>query len=108
MRFFVPYAEGPADAERFWRAMHAPRGPIRPPHHQPAHPRARDRSRSDRGRRRHAEARLSGCRAGNLESADIDRLLPERSRRIFTHIHGELDPPFPMRLDHEWRVADFD
>ncbi|HEV2746622.1 MAG TPA: hypothetical protein VGW34_04915 [Allosphingosinicella sp.] len=105
MKFFVPYASGAADAERFWRAMHA---------------RLADEYGLSTTRRRilALETDCGAIEVGDgtpkhdyedvvmaiLESAYLDRMY-----FVFTHVHGELeDPPYPMRLDDKWRVVDFD
>jgi hypothetical protein len=105
MKFFVPYAAGPADAERFWAAMRA---------------RLADEYGLSTTRRRilALETDRGAIEIGDgtpshdyedvvlaiLECAAIDRLY-----FVFTHIHDELeDPPCPLSLDDKWRVVDFD
>lgn len=105
MKLFVPYAAGPADADRFWTGMRA---------HL-----ASEYGLSTTGRRILAlETDRGAVEVGDgapkhdyedvvmaiLECADIDRMY-----FVFTHIHDELeDPPCPMSLDDKWRVVDFD
>jgi hypothetical protein len=105
MNFFVPYAAGKADGERFWAAMRARL--------------ADEYGLATTNRRIHAlETDRGAIEIGDgtptadyedvvmaiLESADLERMF-----FVFTHEHGELhDPPFPLSLDDTWRVVEFD
>lgn len=105
MKFFVPKADGPADAERFWAAM---RARMKEEYGLPT-----------TGRRIFALARDDGAvEVGDgtpqsdyedvvlaiLECAALDNMY-----FVFTEIGDELeDPPYPLSLDESWRVVDFD
>jgi len=105
MRFFVPYAAGPADAERFWAAM---RARLADEYGVPTTGRRIFALETDRGavevgdgtpRHDHEDVVMA-----ILECASIDRMY-----FVFTHVHDELeDPPFPLSLDDKWRIVKFD
>src|SRR4051812_2050157 len=105
MKFFVPYAAGPADAERFWVAMRA---------------RMKDEyGLPTTGRRIFALATdIGAIEVGDgtprsdyedvvmaiLECKALDNMY-----FVFTEIDDELeDPPYPLSLDESWRVVDFE
>ena len=105
MKFFVPSAAGPADAERFWSAM---RARMKEEYGLPT-----------TGRRIFALATDCGAvEVGDgtphndyedvvlaiLECAALDNMY-----FVFTEIDDELeDPPHPFSLDETWRVLDFE
>lgn len=105
MKFFVPFAAGPTDAERFWAAM---RARMAREYDLPTTNRRIFALETDRGAVEVGDGTPSGEYKDKvlaiLECADFDDLY-----FVFTHIHGELeDPPYPMGLDEEWRVVDFE
>lgn len=105
MNFFVPYAAGRDDAERFWAAMR-----LRVAEHYGL---------TTTGRRIHAlDTDRGAIEVGDgtpsadyedvvlaiLECAEMDRMF-----FVFTHMDGELkDPPYAVSLNDEWRVVEFD
>lgn len=105
MKFFVPYAASPADAERFWAMM---RTHLADEYGLPATRRRIFALATDNG----AIAVGDGTPTADyedvvmaiLECAEIDDFY-----FVVTCQHDELqDPPYPLCLDDEWRVVEFD
>lgn len=105
MKFFVPYAAGRADAERFWAAM---RARMKKEYGLPT-----------TGRRIFALAREDGAvevgdgtPSGDYEDVVLAILECEALDNmyfVFTEIDDELeDPPYSLSLDESWRVVDFE
>lgn len=105
MNLFVPFAETPADAERFRAAIRSRL--------------ADEYGLATTGRRIRALATDNGAiEVGDgtpsmdyrdvvmaiLESADFEDMY-----FVATHLHGELrDPPYPVSLGPGWRVVEFE
>lgn len=105
MKFFVPFADGRADAERFWAAARARM--------------ADEYGLPTSGRRIFALATDTGAVEvgdGTPQSDYEDVVMAilecealDNMYFVFTHIHDELeDPPYPLTLDESWRVVEFD
>ena len=104
MKFFVPYAAGPSDAERFWAAMRV---------------RMKEYGLPTTGRRIFALATDTGAvEVGDgTPQADYEDVVMailecealDNMYFVFTHIDDELeDPPYSLSLDESWRVVDFE
>lgn len=105
MRFFVPYADGPTDAERFWAVM---RARMKDEYGLPTTRRRIFALATDTG----AVAVGDGTPPNDYEDVVMAILECEALDNMYfviTHIHDELeDPPYPLSLDESWRVVDFD
>jgi hypothetical protein len=105
MKFFVPSAAGPADAERFWTAM---RARMKEEYGLPTTARrifalARDDGAVEVGDGTPA-ADYEDVVLAILECEDLDNMY-----FVFTELDDQLeDPPHPLTLDRTWRVVDFD
>jgi hypothetical protein len=105
VKFFVPYADGLVDAERFWAAM---RARMKEEYGLPT-----------TGRRIFALATDTGAVEvgdGTPQSDYEDIVLAileceplDNMYFVFTEIDDELeDPPYSLSLDESWRVVDFE
>ena len=105
MKFFVPFAEGPSDAERFWAAM---RARMKDEYGIPTTGRRIFALETDCG----AVEVAGGTPSNDYEDVVMAILECEALDSMYfvvTHIHDALeDPPYPLSLNETWRVVDFE
>jgi hypothetical protein len=105
VKFFVPFADGPGDAELFWTRM---RLRLASEYDLPTTGRRIFALETDKGAVEVGDgtppADYEDIVMAILECDGLDNLY-----FVFTCRHDELvDPPYPLSVDETWRVVDFE